>query len=756
MKLESFVAKYFVPLTVISLGAIFLGDILTPRGYGVALLYVIPLLFTSFFSTPSPRLVVGPIILLLLFAGFMKPPFIPVAAFVFFKIAILSVLICVAFVLEQRRRIERDLRRSEALQRTIFAALPIASGVVVSRRLAIVNDWMIKMLGYAGEEMTGRNSRFLYASQEDYEYVGEVMYSEVKNTGRSIKELKWLHKDGALIDVLLSLTAVDKYDLGKGVIFAGVDITQRKKAERELLHQKQTFEALAEYSPDMIILYDRDKRYQYVNKTVTRYTGLTTGHFIGKHAPLLPASTEVRAVFLRKIDETIATGKSTSFEAHFSSVDGAKTFVNTYLPVLSGNGQVESVIGFMHDITDFKNIQAMLERRAAEAEESKRLLDALMENVPEGIAIATAPDVEMKMVSRYGLEMRGGAPEELLGIGYVEHSKRWQICYPDGSLVPGDKLPLTLAVREGKMTVSQELRIRTADGRLVPILALAAPIRDKQGRITAGVAAWRDISKLKQAEEVLKRDKETFERLVMERTKELISAQLELEQSKRLSDIGSLAATVAHELRNPLGVIRTAAYNIKRKAGEAPIAGQLENIDKKIIQSDQIINNLLFYARLKKPHFEPVRIYQIIQESIDSFGRRFPDFSLEERLDQVKGLVIEADPTQMLEMFNNIISNAHDAVREKQREGVVRISGSRTDNAVIFVFEDNGVGIAEADLSRIFEPFFTNKAKGTGLGLTVTRQIVSLHSGTINIKSEKGKGTTVTVILPVTQSNPSR
>lgn len=221
-----------------------------------------------------------------------------------------------------------------------------------------------------------------------------------------------------------------------------------------------------------------------------------------------------------------------------------------------------------------------------------------------------------------------------------------------------------------------------------------------------------------------------------------------LEQVKRLSDIGSLAATVAHELRNPLGVIRTAAYNIKRKAQNPLLEGHLANIEKKIIEADQIINNLLFYSRLKLPHIERVELFSILKESIEHLKNKSPRCAVGKKISSIKGDFIEADPLQLGELFNNILGNAHDAFTGDKGRIEVAAWKDNSGNIVVQV-KDYGAGMDSEQLSRIFEPFYTTKAKGTGLGLTVCKQIVTLHNGAIGFESEKGRGTTVTVTLPL-------
>lgn len=249
----------------------------------------------------------------------------------------------------------------------------------------------------------------------------------------------------------------------------------------------------------------------------------------------------------------------------------------------------------------------------------------------------------------------------------------------------------------------------------------------------------KDITGRKKAEEEL-------------RAHELAVSQLEREKAKRLSDIGTLAATVAHELRNPLATIAMAASNIRRKAQNPLLAGHLDNIEKKIVASEQIINNLLFYSRLKPPHYENINIHEILTGCVNLMHKRCAKkISIRKKLHAVKDILIEADPFQIAEVFSNILNNACDAVSEAK--GMVEI-GARNDIEFIKIYvKDNGMGIDKKDLEAVFAPFFTTKAKGTGLGLSVCHQIVNFHDGAINVESEPGKGATFTVSLPKKRIN---
>lgn len=304
-------------------------------------------------------------------------------------------------------------------------------------------------------------------------------------------------------------------------------------------------------------------------------------------------------------------------------------------------------------------------------------------------------------------------------------------------------------IEEGK-DYDIEHRIVLSDGTVRWVLETGNVVRNENNKAIRMLGIVKDVTERKEAEEILKRDKEIFERLVNERTQELLKVQAELDKAKRLSDIGTLAATVAHELRNPLGVIRTAAYNIQRKRLNTLIDKHLAHIEKKVSESDQIINNLLNYSRVRMPSYEKIKIYDILDECLAFMRKQFNKQKIKINKDfrSIKNKFIEADPLQIKEIFNNILTNAYQAITDKKGRIEVssRLSGK---NLIEISVKDSGEGIDKEDLKRVLEPFFTRRSKGTGLGLTICDELVGLHNGKISIESEKDKGTKVIVILPV-------
>jgi signal transduction histidine kinase len=248
---------------------------------------------------------------------------------------------------------------------------------------------------------------------------------------------------------------------------------------------------------------------------------------------------------------------------------------------------------------------------------------------------------------------------------------------------------------------------------------------------------------MKEAEQKLQKLYRELEIKVAQRTMELLA-------SKHLADIGTLAATVAHELRNPLGVINVAAYNLRKKARDPGLIKHISSIEKKVAEGSQIINNLLVYSRMKMPQFGKNDIYSLLSECAEAVKKHFGGrkIRLKKLLQPLKGMNVDADALQLREIFTNLITNAYQAIEDNR--GVVEVSGSvKSGNGIAISIKDTGTGINKEDMANIFKPFFTRKTKGTGLGLVICRDLINMHNGAIEVKSAPGKGSTFTVTIPI-------
>ena len=247
-----------------------------------------------------------------------------------------------------------------------------------------------------------------------------------------------------------------------------------------------------------------------------------------------------------------------------------------------------------------------------------------------------------------------------------------------------------------------------------------------------------------------------LEQKVVEKTAELGRIQRQVLLMEKMASLGKLAATVAHELNNPLGGILNYAKLVERvvrdetldDAGKREVQHYLSAIQQESRRSGDIVRNLLLFARPSQASFASVRLSQIIDRSLLLVGHRLAMASIEcdyQPTDLDDHLTCDAD--QLQQVLVALLVNAIEAMEDG---GTLRLAVHPTDDVIEMVLSDTGVGIPEDAIPHIFEPFFSTKDKesGVGLGLAVVYGIVRGHDGTIDVTSEPAKGTTFTVRLP--------
>lgn len=219
---------------------------------------------------------------------------------------------------------------------------------------------------------------------------------------------------------------------------------------------------------------------------------------------------------------------------------------------------------------------------------------------------------------------------------------------------------------------------------------------------------------------------------------------LRQQQSERLATMGRVAGGVAHELRNPLNVVKTSVYYLSnaRQLSPEKMAEHLQRIERQVTLADDVITALSDFAKLPLAELRPVSVPEWIEDALASAS--LPE-NVDVALDFPPDLpAVLADPRQVRIALRNLIRNAGDAMPEGGRLSfIVRPSGLHVEVAV----GDTGLGIAPEDLRRIMEPFYSTKARGIGLGLAMTRAILDKNNGQLTVVSEPGKGSTFTVRL---------
>jgi two-component system NtrC family sensor kinase len=261
---------------------------------------------------------------------------------------------------------------------------------------------------------------------------------------------------------------------------------------------------------------------------------------------------------------------------------------------------------------------------------------------------------------------------------------------------------------------------------------------------------------LQKAQEEIREGMRNLEHKVEERTAELKMAQSQLLHSEKLAAVGKLAATVAHEINNPLTGVYTYIKLMERKIGQGQRGAEdvekfrayLETMRREVERTSAIVQNLLDFTRPKEPVRKQMNLVNVVEESL-SLIRNKLNLNNIEVVNLMKPLPdILADPAHMKQVFLNLLINACEAM---ERGGTLTIGSEyhEKENTATVSVHDTGVGIEAENLARIFDPFFSTKEKGTGLGLSVVNGIVTRHNGRVEVDSSPGKGTNVRVTLPI-------
>lgn len=293
---------------------------------------------------------------------------------------------------------------------------------------------------------------------------------------------------------------------------------------------------------------------------------------------------------------------------------------------------------------------------------------------------------------------------------------------------------------------------RVAGGDLTHILPVTTD--DEMGHLAGSFNSMTES--LRKANEEIHGLIKNLENKVEERTRELKDAQEQLIQSEKLAAVGKIAATVAHEINNPLSGVFTYIKLMERRLekgqdGEGNVEKfreYLATMGREVERTSAIVHNLLDLTRQREPSKKPCDINRLVEESLVIVQNKLKlhNVEVEKRLDPLQN--VEADPSQMKQVFINVMVNAAEAM---QAGGRLTIRSFRDPgrNSAVLEFEDTGVGIPPEIMSRIFDPFYTTKEKGTGLGLSVVSGIVKRHEGQVEVRSEMGRGTLIRITLPV-------
>jgi PAS domain S-box-containing protein len=629
----------------------------------------------------------------------------------------------------------QKLQDNQEQLRSLVAASPVGIGLVRDRVLLSVNRRICDITGYSEAELVGQNARMLYLTEEDYRYVGEEKYRQIELFGIGTVETRWRRKDGTVIDVLLSSVPLDAADREKGTTFTAMDITDRKRAEQSLEENRQAMYRLmgnlrgiayrCRVTPDWPM--------EFISAGCEELCGYSAQEFyddVVSWGRLIVEHDNQRIV--KEVAAQLEKREPFQIEYRIRDRSGQiKWFWEKGCGVYGTDGQVAALEGFITDITDRKKAEENLQ---ASESRYRELIDLAVDGILLG-----SNDGHIIEANSYILTISGRTREDLLG-------KHISTLFTSQTL---EKTPLRFDLLKKGQIVVNERQLLRSDGTEITI-----EMRTKMMPDGTYQSIIHDITERKQAEQAR-------EQLL----KELRSKNEELE---------SIVFIASHDLRSPLvnirgfaGELEKSFEEIKAILSEAALSEQIHQRLKTPLNTDipeslhyikasnkkmdTLLNGLLRLSRIGSAQINPTTIAMDTLVGGIIGGLRFRirensiDIAVEGSLPACRG-----DFTLINQVFANLIDNAV-KYRHPDRPCRIRIRGWRDGGRSVYQIEDNGIGIAPEHREKVFDIFhqLNPGAGGEGLGLTIVRRVLERQDGKIQINSEAGAGTTLTVILPV-------
>jgi PAS domain S-box-containing protein len=386
-------------------------------------------------------------------------------------------------------------------------------------------------------------------------------------------------------------------------------------------------------------------------------------------------------------------------------------------------------------VMENQSLQKEKERARILIKKSEEHYRALFNSARDGIALLDIDTHQIEDCNPQFETLSGKSKDELIS------QNIWSLC---PSANKDEIKNIFLNLHENGYVGSGEFELLQPNGKIIPIefVATEVDIQDRKFLQLMG----RDIAERKKAEIELKAYSERLEEMVEDRTKELKAAQKQLVHQERMATLGQLSRGIAHELRTPLGAINNAAYflNMVLEEPDDDIKEALEILRKEVSTSERIIKSLLDFARPRTA----VQRRTEIQDLIDSvlLQVKIPEaIRIVKEYDEDLPLAW-VDPEQLQQVIKNLVKNAIQAMPDGGQ--LVLHAEPAGDDHVDISIIDTGVGIDKGNLERIFEPLYTTRAKGIGLGLALAKLNIESNDGSISVESKPGSGSKFTMTLP--------
>jgi PAS domain S-box-containing protein len=539
-------------------------------------------------------------------------------------------------------------------------------------------------------------------------------------------ETFYFRRDRTVLPVEQNIVCLyDKKGERCGAVAVIRDITKRRKAEKELKETKEFLESVIESTKDGILIVDAKGYILSANSAIEQMSGFAREDILGQHASsIIVDDKETRRLILEKTAELFEKG-STTYEAKYRTGSGTPIDVECTASMIKNNqGEYVAGVAVLRDISERKRTQR-------EIQEGKEFLERIIQGSKDGIIICDDKGCILS-VNRAMAEMLNLEKNDIEG----KHSAE---LHGDDA---GEKKKVRDKIDEliEKGFTAYETHYLRKDGTKIEVECYNSMIRNN-GECIGGIAIVRDITERNRMHQ-------------------------QMLQSEKLRSLGELAGGVAHDFNNVLAAILGRVQLLKtqfkppdgreeKRESMRDLAKCLDIIERASLDGAVIVKRIQEFSRkrLDDKDLTPVDINELLDNALEFTKVRWRNEA------QSKGIKIEVQKgygsipftlgsaSELREVFTNLINNALDAMPDGGR---ISIQTSRVDDHVIVTMSDTGIGIPATIKERIFDPFFTTKgAHSTGLGMSISYNIIDRHKGSILLESEEGKGTVFTIRLPI-------
>nr|WP_295970783.1 PAS domain S-box protein [uncultured Bacillus sp.] len=573
-------------------------------------------------------------------------------------------------------------------------------------KLLDANPALERIAGYTAEELQSIDANLLVLP----EYVETRMRNieKTKQGKTQVYEVAIKHKNGYRVDLKVKSFPMIINNEIVGVCEIIKDITQDKQMKEELQSTNQQLDLFLKNTVDSIIIFDLQFRVIKVNEAFEEVFGWTEQELIGRILPIIPDSLADQCI--ANLQKIMSIRHVMSFETIRQRKDGSLIDVSNFVsPIVNAKGNVSAFVSILRDITEHKRMEEALK-------ESEKRLRTLINAMPDLVVFKDGEgrwlEANDQTLSYYELEhvpYQGKKDSELVVYNPLYKEV---LCY-------GEKTDQE-AWKNGRVTRGNEV-ISQPNGKAIIFDMIKVPIFYSDGRRKGLVTIGRDITELKQTEELLRK-------------------------SEKLAVVGQLSAGIAHEIRNPLTSLK-GFLSLLQSSVDKRNEWYFDVMVSEIDRIEAITNQFMAVA---KPQAGIIQLQdlRILLEEVSVVVQ--PEATLNNiqiMIDSERDLpLIQCEVNQLKQVFINILKNAIEAMNG----GIIVVQIMKLDENLLSIrCVDQGCGIPKERIPYLGEPFYSLKEKGTGLGLMMCYKIIAEHQGKIMIESELDRGTTVEVVLPI-------